>query len=316
MSGSLALTFVMTLAKSVVFGAASSNRLLNCSVLFDSASRNRALPSALRSAPRSQPVKPDRLRVGIGVLHVVEQPGQDVEPGQGAGSPEEVLALPVAAVGAAAVQGEALVLLRQRQHGQDVVAVGGELGRDARRAELGHRLHAGLRIARLVVLVDDLDLGAASGLDVLDGEVDAAAHRLAVERAVAGQGQHGTHLPGLPAAELVAGLQAEGVEECGTDVTTRCRARATPTPRCRGAASGRPGGGRRRLLVVAPTCREHRRRGEGGGTDEPQSAQHLPPAEPVIARRVILVDHCSPFGDTDLNGTRSISRLRLVRHSR
>ena len=47
------------------------------------------------------------------------------------------------AVGAATVEREALVLLGEREHGEDVVAVGGQFGRDTGRTELGHGLRTG-----------------------------------------------------------------------------------------------------------------------------------------------------------------------------
>ena len=68
------------------------------------------------------------------------------------------------------------------QHRAEVVDVRRELGTDALRAQLGHRGDAGRRVARLVIEVDVVELRSAGGLDVLGGQIEPTAHRLAVER--------------------------------------------------------------------------------------------------------------------------------------
>ena len=73
-------------------------------------------------------------------------------------------------------------------------------------AELGDGLLAGGGVARLVVVVLDVDRRTAGGLDVLDGQIGAAGHRLAVERPAAGQGEDVAHL------ELHAGARCRGID--------------------------------------------------------------------------------------------------------
>ncbi len=123
-----------------------------------------------------------RLLVRVGLLEPLEQARHRVVRRDRPGAPEVRLALTEGAGAAAAVEGEHLVLRGGRQHRAEVVDVGRELGLDLLRDQLGHRLHARLGVARLVVEVRVLERRPAELGDVLGGEVEAAAHRLAVER--------------------------------------------------------------------------------------------------------------------------------------
>ena len=90
--------------------------------------------------------------------------------------------------------------------------------------QLGDGRLAGGGVARLVVEVDEVDLRAAGRLDVLGGEVQTARHRLAVERAGAGQGEHG------------AGVDGHALARCrGVDAQQRGRGRRRSgrRPSCR-----------------------------------------------------------------------------------
>ena len=185
---------------------------------------------------------PTVLASGYGLLEPLEQAGHRVVRRDRPGAPEVRLTLAEDARAAAAVEREHLVLRRRRQHRPEVVDVRRELGLDLLAHELGHRLHAGRGVARLVVEVGVLERRSAQLLDVLGRQVEAAAHRLAVERAGAGQRQHRAELDRLALAG--AGLlDAEQLGEVGlaAAAATAGGRRAAAGRGRRGSAAGRRG---------------------------------------------------------------------------
>ncbi len=181
------------------------------------------------------------------------------------------------------------------EHRPEVVDVGRELRLDALGDQLGHRLHAGCGVARLVVEVGVVERRAAELGDVLGGEVEAAAHRLAVER------------PGARSAPARRRARSS------------CPCRRWP-PRRRAARRGRrrvaaaAAAGRRRAAAVVPRRRAGGRRcavgaaavvvvvtaaggEEGGRADRPGRAEQHPAAgDPPLVHdllRHVLVIHRS-----------------------
>jgi hypothetical protein len=120
-----------------------------------------------------------------------------------------------------------------------------------------------------VVEVRVVERRSTGGGDVLLGQVEAAAHRLAVERAGARQGEDGAELDRLAGAR--AGLLDP---EHGGPVGLRHRAAATG--RAGGRAVGRRVAGTGVVVVVAAARGEQRGRADRPGGAEQQSAARDP----------------------------------------
>uniref|UniRef100_A0A6J7PCC2 Unannotated protein n=1 Tax=freshwater metagenome TaxID=449393 RepID=A0A6J7PCC2_9ZZZZ len=165
----------------------------------------------------------DGLLVRVRLLEPLEHAREGVVRGDCTGAPEERLSLTEDRGSAATVEGEHVVLGSVAEHRTEVVNVRSELHADALGNHLGHCGDAGSRVARLVVPVLDGELGAASFLDELDGEVDTAAHGLAVERAGARQCENRAEValhasqrvvPAEDAGEVVCSRGCSGVGVC------------------------------------------------------------------------------------------------------
>ena len=171
--------------------------------------------------------------------------------------------------------------------------------------ELGHRLHAGRGVARLVVEVRVLERRAAELGDVLGGEVEAAAHRLAVERAGAGQRQDGAELDRLALAG--AGLvDAEQLLQRAAAAAASAGRRAEPPPRSSRSPAAvvavaprpswpRTGGRRTSRVIVVVTAAGGEERGRADRPGRPE--QHPTAGDPALVHdlRHVLVIHSSAF---------------------
>ena len=223
----------------------------------------------------------------------------------GPGAPEVRDALAEDPRAAAAVEREDLVLRGAVEHGAEVVDVGGQLGRVLARHDLGDGCLAGCRVTRLVVQVVDFEVGTAGGGDVLDGEVDATAHRLAVERTGAGEREHRRHGEVLTLGRRgVVDLQQR--LQLATDIARGC---------CRGsrAACGRGGApcawwlcrlrrgcgaGRScvgRGLAARSTRRQNSRPCDRRGAEEAYVAQELATIRIVAFAFLVAIGHSVPL---------------------
>ena len=237
------------------------------------------------------------LESGYVLVQPLEQAGHRVVGRDRPRAPEVRLALTEDARAATAVEREHLVLRRRPEHRPEVIDVRRELGLDLLAHELGHRLHARRGVARLVVEVRVLERRPAQLLDVLGRQVEAAAHRLAVERPGAGQREHRAELDGLALAS--AGLlDAEQLGEVGLAATPATaggrraaagRSRLGSTARRRGRAAAARRRCRAAAVVVVTAGRQQR-----GGTDRPRRPQQHPAsgdAAVVDDLRPVLVIH-------------------------
>ena len=263
-----------------------------------------SLTVVLLGSPMSQPTNPTDSLSGFSSSHHLNRPGHRVVRRDRPGAPEERLGLAEDAGAPAAVEREHLVLGGGCEHRAEVVHVRRELRLDALRDQFGHRLDAGRRVARLVVEVRVVERRPTELGDVLRRQVETAAHRLAVERSGAGEGQHGAEVDGLAGAG--AGLlDAEQGGQVGGAPAARRAGRAAGRPSRGGCrrAGRRAGGGAGGVgvaragvvVVVTATGGQERRCADRSGGAEQHPAAGDPPLVHGLPDHVLVAHQCFPL---------------------